>query len=120
VTEKSVREKPENSGKGDNMSRESIEHLEEMHKSIDRGKADIENLWQCVDHNAQQTRDVLKAMSSRIDLVKHREDKLREETYQAVAALQEANKLLHQMIQHRGFVIDDIKFKFTTAEESKD
>jgi len=115
-----VREKPENGRKGDNMSRESIEHLEEMHKSIDRAKSDIENLWQCVDHNAQETRDILKAMSSQIDLVKYREDKLREETYQAVAALQKANKLLHQMLQVRKEEIKELAFRFSTAKESKE
>lgn len=116
-----MKEKPENGRKGDSlMSRESIEHIEEMHKSIDRAKSDIENLWQCVDHNAVETRDILKAISSRIDLIKHREDKLREETYHAIAALQEANNLLHQMLQVRKEEIKELEFKFTTAKESKE
>lgn len=102
------------------MSREAREHLEEMHKSIDKTKSDIDNLWQCVDHNAQSTRDILDAMSSRIDLVKYREDKLREETYQAVAALQEANNLLHKMLQVRKEEIKELEFKFTIAKESKE
>ena len=102
------------------MSDSLREHMESMDKSIDRTQTDIQNVWQCVDHNAQETRDILKAMSSQIDLVKHREDKLREETYNAIAALQEANNLLHKMLQIRKEEIKELEFKFTTAKESKE
>ena len=102
------------------MSDSLREHMESMDKSIDRTQTDIQNVWQCVDHNAIDTRRLIEAMSSRVDLIKYNQDKMREETYQAVAALQEANNLLHKMLQIRKEEIKELEFKFTTAKESKE